>query len=208
MSNYNKIPDKNTIDTVHIINIERTVLSSFLFDYKLFDKLYSKLKIESFYLEAHSRVFGSMIKLYKEGKPLDEEFIRKDINDTKYDNTLIDIMSTNPITNINAYVDVLQENHKSRELESIAKYLNNIAYDEKINTQEKINLLQKKISKVNNFYEKDNSSQSIKTNIELDKLSPYLSNLVKDLIALNDYPPSMVDFNSFILNGWTYWCKS
>jgi len=192
MSDYNKNSNKNSIDTVHTISIERTVLSSFLFDYKMFDRLNTKLKKDSFYLEAHNIIYESMLKLYHDEKPIDEEFIRKEIDDDKYDSALLEILTTNPTTNVTNYIEVLQENHKARELQSLANYINKIAHDEKVSNKEKVNTVQKKLSKISDIYEEKEIQEKNKNSIDLDKLSPYLSNLTKDLIEVNDYPPSMV----------------
>ncbi|WP_428026260.1 DUF3987 domain-containing protein [Arcobacter sp.] len=193
MSNYNISDNKSTIDTIHTINIERTVLCSFLFDYKQFDRMNSKLTKESFYADGHKKIFESMLRLYKQNKPIDEEFIKKDLNSNEYDHILIDILSSNPITNLSQYIETLQENHRQREVDTALSKAHQQKVKENLNSIAFGKVLEKELSKIQNLYqEKKEHKESNSSQIDFTKLSPFLSNLVKDLMQINDYPSSMV----------------
>lgn len=109
------------IDTTYNVNIERAVLSSFLFGYDGFDEVCNFLKAEDFYFPAHKYIYEAMQKLHNENMPLDEEFLRKKINSKDVDDSiLIEIMCANPITNVEAYISEIKESSKKRKIASLA----------------------------------------------------------------------------------------
>ncbi len=187
--NNNIINNNSSIDIKHMIDIEKLVLSSFLFNSNLFDRESKNLTKESFIYEAHKNVFGSMIKLDKKEMPLDEEFIIKDLGNS-YQNILIDIMSSNPTTNVQSYIKQIQENHKHRELDSVTNKMKQLL--QKGSSDEAIRKATFELNKISSIYEKKREKEDINSGIDVDRLSPFLSNLVKDLTQINDYPSSMV----------------
>ena len=110
------------MDLTHSISIEKAILSSIIFNP---DEIYSVatiLEIDDFYLTAHQDIYKVMLELHNEDMPIDEDFIRrraagKDFNDV----ILIDILSSNPITNVEAYCIEIKEDSKLRKIQDISK---------------------------------------------------------------------------------------
>lgn len=188
------INDNNSIDIKHMISIERTVLSSFLSDYNLFEKYHKELNKNSFCFEAHKHIYESMLELLKQNMPIEEEFIRKKLDKSIVvnDEIFIDIMSSNPILNPLQYIKQIQSNHQQRELLNFSSSVKKLLLTDNLSNKEVIFKLTNEFSKVSSMYETNDKKESNISEIDLDRLSPFLSNLVKDLIQINDYPPSMV----------------
>lgn len=109
------------MDSVYCINIERAVLSSILFNPDEFEIAKKIIKAEDFYFPAHKKIFEAMDVLNTELMPIDEEFIRKKISNQNIDDTvLIEILSCNPITNIEAYLKEIKDSSIKRKLNVFA----------------------------------------------------------------------------------------
>ncbi|WP_421715819.1 DUF3987 domain-containing protein [Arcobacter arenosus] len=188
--NNNIINNNSANDISHMINIEKSVLSSFLFEPNLFERVHNELNQNSFCFESHKLIFDCMKKLHEKGFPIDEDFIRKYVDKRVSDTVLIDLMSCNPITNVKSYIKQIQENHKQRELQSISFKINQLIL--KSGSDEAIKNATLELNKISSLYEEKEKKTKDNSIINLDKLSPFLSNLVKDLIKINDYPASMV----------------
>ncbi len=65
------------MDNLHNINIERSVLSSILFNPASFEETASAIKAKDFYLPAHKYIFEAMEACEKDDLPIDEEFVKK-----------------------------------------------------------------------------------------------------------------------------------
>jgi replicative DNA helicase len=102
-------------------NIERSILSSIFFDPKIFYSINLKINEDDFYLPAHKNIYKTMIELNNNNLPIDDEFVRKILlkNNQFDENILIEVLSTNPITNIQKYCDILKEYTQKRELNKI-----------------------------------------------------------------------------------------
>ncbi|MDR0666842.1 MAG: hypothetical protein LBF71_05470 [Campylobacteraceae bacterium] len=90
------------------VNIERSVLASFLFDPLIFSD--NKMCAFDFYLPAHRNIFEAMEKLENREEPIDEEFIKIELSkDNKFDEqAMLDILSTNPLPEVESYIKILQ----------------------------------------------------------------------------------------------------
>lgn len=110
------------MDQSYLLNIERAILSSIIFNP---DEIYTAinyLKANDFYYKAHHQIYQAMVNLHTEGMPIDEQFIVKKINVKETNpNILLEIMSANPITNIEAYCFELKENSKIRQIQDLSK---------------------------------------------------------------------------------------
>lgn len=110
------------MDLTYSLSIEKAVLSSIIFNP---DEIYSVvqiLNVDDFFLKAHQDIYQIMLELHNEDMPIDEDFIRrrssgKDFNDV----ILIDILSSNPITNVEAYCIEIKEDSKLRKIQDISK---------------------------------------------------------------------------------------
>lgn len=88
---------------------ERAVLSSLIFEPNHLTASAKKLTSEHFYSINHQDIFEAIKKLLLEEKPIDEEFIAKELRKAGRldERVLLEILSTNPIANIKPYIDEL-----------------------------------------------------------------------------------------------------
>ena len=110
------------MDFINILNIERLILSSIIFDYEQIFEISLILKKDDFYLKAHQDIYEVMLNLQEEGLPIDEEFIKNRVRKDNFnENILIDIVSSKPITEPQAYAFELKESSKLRKLDQLSK---------------------------------------------------------------------------------------
>lgn len=122
---------------IDITNFERTVLSSFIFDYSIFEDSLSVLNIDDFYLPSHQEIYNVMRDLYSKEIPIDEEFILKYADDTKVTkDVILDILSATPITNVGSYVEEIKEHSKKRKLGKLAIEIKNYTVNENIESED------------------------------------------------------------------------
>lgn len=110
----------NVREDVEIYNLafERSVLSSFIFDPINFESNSKELSAEHFYLSAHQDIYNAMINLSASDKPIDEEFLRSELNRVgRFDErTMVEILTANPISNIAPYLQELSKYKDRRTL--------------------------------------------------------------------------------------------
>lgn len=97
-------------DNLYNLAFERSILSSIVFEPQQFDELSSVLKKDDFYLPAHQDIFASMLSLLQKDQPIDEEFIKKELQRIKKfdEQIMLEILSANPISNTKAYVNEIK----------------------------------------------------------------------------------------------------
>ncbi|PID47713.1 MAG: replicative DNA helicase [Proteobacteria bacterium] len=135
------------METLHNINMERSVLSSILFNPALFEDVASTLKVNAFYLPAHRDIYEAMGFLEKNDKPIDEEFLSKKLNQDKKFNeeAMLELISTSPLPNIKAYVDELNEKYVKREFIKLSSDINDVAVEKDLPVKEVVDLVQQKL---------------------------------------------------------------
>lgn len=137
------------MDSVYSINIERAVLSSILFNPDELEEILGVLKAKDFYLPAHQKIYEVMIKLHEEDMPIDEEFIRKRLDQKEVDDSiLIEILSANPITNTIAYVREIKDGSIKRELSTLATTIKKVAIEEEIPANDALDTIQGELYKI------------------------------------------------------------
>lgn len=110
------------MDLNHALSIEKTVLSSIIFNPDEIYYVATILEVEDFYLKAHQDIYRTMLELHQEDMPIDEDFIRKRVNKKDVnDGILIDILASNPITNVEAYCFEIKEDSKIRRIQGLTK---------------------------------------------------------------------------------------
>lgn len=155
------------MDLTHSISIEKAILSSIIFSP---DEIYSVsaiLEVDDFYLTAHQEIYKIMLELQNDDMPIDEDFIRKRANGQNFNDTiLIDILSANPITNVEAYCIEIKEDSRIRKIQELSKkipkYINENSKSDDI-----LYTVQKDIESIEN--KNVINSQSTKDLIELVK---------------------------------------
>lgn len=131
------INDKPLINSNVIVEIERSILSTFMFDYIFFENNHERLKTSDFYSMKHQRIYEKMTELIKEGLPLDENFLAKK-GVIKSD--IVEIMTTSPISNASTYIDEIIEESKKRE---ISTQLNILRAKSNLNSTELLQEIEK-----------------------------------------------------------------
>lgn len=106
-----------------ILNIEKAVLSSILFNPDEFEKIKKILKADDFSLSTHQKIFEIMEKLHQEEMPIVEEFIAKRLNNSKINDVLLDILSANPISNTLAYVKEIKKDSITKQIQMLSSKL-------------------------------------------------------------------------------------
>ncbi|MCK9161763.1 MAG: replicative DNA helicase [Arcobacter butzleri] len=143
------------MDSVYNINIERAVLSSILFSPEIIEDVLGVLKPSDFYLPAHQKIFATMQLLHDEDLPIDEEFIKTKIKQTKSsierdfdESILLEILSTNPISNTTAYIEQIKDSSVKRELASLANSIKKVAIEDELPASEALDYVQNELYKI------------------------------------------------------------
>jgi len=132
------------------LNIERAVLSAIIFDPQIFEEIASKLQPHDFYLPFHQHIFSAMEELSREDKPLDEEFLKVKLKSgNNYDEVaLLDILSANPISNTDAYLDEIKARSTKRALATLATTIKKVTIEDDLPAEEVMNLVEKKLYEI------------------------------------------------------------
>lgn len=172
--------------TKFLINTEKSVLCTFLFDYSTFKKLHTELKQESFYNLAYGEIFQTMKDLHKQDLPIDEDFINKELQKEgkNLEAPLIEILTATSVSNVTAYIKEIQNAHIDRSVKQLSIELQKGTLS--------LNDFKLKLNKAETLYKKEEKQEQQFQLIEFERLSPFLANIVKDLMSINNYPPSMV----------------
>ncbi len=110
------------MENMYNLNIERAVISSVIYDPETLDDLVARIDSHVFYLSFHQHLFETMIELTQEELPIDEEFIRNRMMKRKeWDEVhMIDLLSSTPVSNVDAYINDLVEKSKKRSLAALS----------------------------------------------------------------------------------------
>lgn len=103
-----------------MLNIEKSILASIIFDPAILEEL--TVSSHHFQSPYFKNIFDAIIHLSREDKPIDETLIQKTLQKWgKFDESaLLDVLSANPLANVNKYEYELIEAKKIKDLESIA----------------------------------------------------------------------------------------
>ncbi len=138
------------MDNLYNLNVERAVLSAVLFDPQIVEDVASRLKPDDFYLPFHQHVFAAMEALSLEEKPIDEEFLRKKLLKIgKFDEVaMVDILSSNPITNTKAYIEEIKAKSSKRALVTLATEIKKVTIEDDMDSDEVMNLVERKLYQI------------------------------------------------------------
>lgn len=140
------------MNNLHNINIERAVLSSIIYNPAIFEDIVTILKPDDFYLPANKNIFYAMTKCFHDELPIDEEFLKKILSaDGLFDESaMLDIISTNPLQNISAYINEIKEKSIKRELVRLTGDINDLAVEKDLPAKEVLDMIQQKLYKITN----------------------------------------------------------
>jgi replicative DNA helicase len=159
------------------LNIERGVLSAFIFDPEYFHSAAKRINKDYFFLAAHKNIFDAMITLSNADKPIDEIFISQELSRAgQFDEkVLVEILTTNGLTN-EEYINELARYKDRRVLENLS-----IQFKKAANSEDPVGTAKLLISE-------------LETSISIDKRLPHPQNheniIEKDAeFILNDWLP-------------------
>ncbi len=138
------------MDNLHNINIERSVLSSILFNPATFEEVASGIKARDFYLPAHKYIFEAMEECEREDLPIDEEFVKKKLNqEERFDeDAMLEILSTNPLPSVKAYIEEIREKSIKRDLVKLTGDIREVAVEKDLPSSEVVDLVQQKLYQI------------------------------------------------------------
>lgn len=107
-------------------NIEQGVLSALIFNAEQINFLDIDISLRLFYFPFHVSVFETIIFLIDSNKPVNEEFIITHLQkQNKYEeDSFLEILSASPISNLNPFVEELQDLTIKRELRALSFGIN------------------------------------------------------------------------------------
>ncbi|MDD2791297.1 MAG: replicative DNA helicase [Sulfurimonas sp.] len=137
-------------DNLYNLAFERSILSSIVFEPQQFDELSSALKKDDFYLPAHQDIFGCMLALLQKDQPIDEEFIKKELQRIKKfdEQIMLEILSANPISNTKAYVNEIKDKSLKRHLLTLTTEIKRVTVEEELPSAEVIDIVEKKLYEI------------------------------------------------------------
>jgi replicative DNA helicase len=168
------------MDSIYSINIERSVLSSIIFDPEIIEDILGILKPSDFYHPAHQKIFAVMEKLSSEDLPIDEEFIRKRLKGQDIDDSIfLEILSSNPISNIMAYVSEIKDGAVKRELASLAHVIQKEVEDDENSAVQSVDVVQNALYKITT----DSASSDLK---DMETINLETLDLIHEMKARGD----------------------
>ena len=137
------------MNNLHNINIERSVLSSILFNPATFEEVAAILSAKDFYLPSHRYLFEAMEACEREDLPIDEEFLKKKLSQQgRFDeDAMLEILSTNPLPTTKAYIEEIREKAIKRELVQLTSDIKDIAVEKDLPSSDVVDLVQQIKSK-------------------------------------------------------------
>jgi replicative DNA helicase len=137
------------MDNIYALNIERAVLSSIFFNPEEIEDVLGILKPNDFYLPAHKKIFEAMELLNSKDLPIDEEFIRKQVDSKEVDDSIIvEILSANAITNTLAYAKEIKDASVKRELIALATDIKKVTIEDELPATEAVDFVQNSLYKI------------------------------------------------------------
>lgn len=181
-------------------SIEFSVVSAMFFEPSLIEE--TILKPLDFGVPAIGKIFQLMQKFSKDGLPIDEDFILKKIPNDKieeYQNILIQILATNPISNPRAYEIEIKENAKKRALEKLITGSKKLLGEK--SSKEVLKTISKEIELLEDEY-KTNSIFKIKSIHDIKATKP--SFLIPDICPIQENEINILSANGG--SGKSFFC--
>ncbi|QOP40484.1 replicative DNA helicase [Sulfurimonas marina] len=137
-------------DNLYNLAFERSILSSIVFEPSQFDDLSVMLKVDDFYLPAHQDIFKAIMTLFQNDLPIDEEFIKKELNKMKKfdEQVLLEILAANPISNTKAYVDEVKDKSLKRHLLTLTTEIKRVTVEEELPSADVVDIVEKKLYEI------------------------------------------------------------
>lgn len=104
--------------THYNLQFEKSILSSMIFEPKLFDEHGYMLNEQDFYLPFNQHLIATIKQLSLDDKPIDEEFIMQRMarEQTFNEAFMLEVLTANPISDVAQYISSLKEMRQRRDL--------------------------------------------------------------------------------------------
>jgi replicative DNA helicase len=127
-----------------VIETEKLVLSSILFNQTLLEQISIALKPSDFYFQTHKDIYETMLELHSEDMPIDEEFILKKSKKPINQNILIEILGANPVTDVYKYVKSIKDDSLRRQIQNLSLELQRNTQNENLSNDDIFKFLKSK----------------------------------------------------------------
>ncbi len=137
-------------ESLYNIAFERSILSSIIFEPSQFDDVESALNVDDFYMSSHQHIFEVMQDLSANDKPIDEEFLKKELSKRKQfdENALLEILTANPISNTTAYIEEIKDKALKRHLLTLTTEIKRVTVEEELPGDEVIDIVERKLYEI------------------------------------------------------------
>ena len=149
------------MEHLYNINIERAVLSSVFFKPERLDDLVARIDSAVFYLPFHKALYEVMVELSSENLPIDDTFVKDRLVKRKvYDEVMmLDVLSVNAISSLDAYIDDLSERSRKRALVALSSDIRKVVSEDDEESSEIVGTIDSKLDGILNI----GSKLSLKT---------------------------------------------
>jgi len=181
------------------LDIERGILSAILFDGNNFEKVAAILKPKDFYLPFHQKVFETMEKLYQKDYPIDETFLKDELDKKEqFDEAMMfDIISSAPVEKIESYSKELKDKSLKRELLHFSNVVKQEVYEKsEEKATEIVEDIQSELFKIATESEEGDFK-------EMDEVTNLTLNYIKEQAAKKDSLLTGLDTGFIDLNRMT-----
>ncbi|WP_288644423.1 DnaB-like helicase N-terminal domain-containing protein, partial [uncultured Helicobacter sp.] len=115
----------------YIANMEKSVISSIIFDPSGFDDISDQLQVGDFLYPAHRHIFDICKELHTQNLPITPDFIasrlvgKRSVSQEEF----TQILSVSPIANIEAFIKEIKNASIKRELAKLANMMREKSFD-------------------------------------------------------------------------------
>ncbi|RBQ32280.1 hypothetical protein CRU92_00790 [Arcobacter sp. FW59] len=133
---------------------EALVLSSIFFNQSIMEQISISLKPKDFYIPIYRDIYQTMLDLYNEDMPIDEDFIIKKSKKPINENILMQILSATPVTDVSKYVKSIKEDSLKRQFQNLSLELKRNSENENLTNDEIFQFLKDKQDEIrtNNIF--------------------------------------------------------
>lgn len=105
-------------ESMYNLNIERSILSTIVFDPLVLEDAMMVIDENDFFLPAHRSIFAALVELDREKKAIDEEFLQLQLkrNKTWNEEVFSGVITANPLGNLTSYLEELKAYRQRRGL--------------------------------------------------------------------------------------------
>ncbi len=155
------------MESIYNLDIERAVLSTIIFDAEVFEDVAAVLKPKDFYLPFHQHLFEAMEALFSQEKPIDETFLRKELEKKRDfdEEAMIQILSTSPITNTKSYIEEIKAYSAKRALVTLATEIKKLTLEDELDSTEVMDRVEKKLYEIT----QESISNDFRDSVEITK---------------------------------------